>query len=517
MVLRMVWKKLSQPPSQAQERRVLWMMGIFFGFLHGNIALRPGQGGLGEDPAQYLLLAQSLASGQGYRDLFLPGHPPHMFFPFVFPMLLAPLVALFGMDFRWMHLPNAVCGALIPVLVYLLVRRREGWPIALPAALFTGISPLLVEMMPRITSDLPYLPVSLMALLVLEQGSSRGKGLWLAICLVLVAEFTRTIGFTLGFGAVMALWCSRRQETKSAVYKQILLMGGVVFGAMLLWWWRNAGLEMARGGYYLAYLQWDPDKDTFAGLTLPKLWRHLEYAVHFYGVASARAIIPRIPYAVFNQNLWLWVLLGGLTVFGWFSRVTRKQSAWEWYALSYVSVILIWPFYPTRFLLPLLPALFYYFLVGMKEAAYGFARLLKQPIGGPLYAALAVSLAVSNVLFSGTSIDFYLRGPTMEPREIALFTVHDWIRKNLPSDAVVFSATPALTSLITHRHAVCILRTKDTRLLQELMKRFDLQYVLLSNDLEHLGEEAMGSLIGAERSHWRAVVRCGEVMLVQRF
>ena len=37
-----------------------------------------------------IALGKSLATGQGYRAIFLAGHPPHTKYPPVFPAFLAP-------------------------------------------------------------------------------------------------------------------------------------------------------------------------------------------------------------------------------------------------------------------------------------------------------------------------------------------------------------------------------------------------------------------------------------------
>ncbi|HSG81565.1 MAG TPA: hypothetical protein VLC48_04910, partial [Gemmatimonadota bacterium] len=43
---------------------------------------------IGGDNAGYMILAESLESGQGYRDLYLPGSPRHVTYPPGYPVLL---------------------------------------------------------------------------------------------------------------------------------------------------------------------------------------------------------------------------------------------------------------------------------------------------------------------------------------------------------------------------------------------------------------------------------------------
>ena len=50
----------------------------------------------GGDNVQYMLLAESLATGQGYRDIFLVDSPKHWVWPPGFPALLVPVFWIFG-------------------------------------------------------------------------------------------------------------------------------------------------------------------------------------------------------------------------------------------------------------------------------------------------------------------------------------------------------------------------------------------------------------------------------------
>ena len=52
----------------------------------------------GGDESIYIILAESLISGEGYRDIQLIGKPLHRKYPPGLPLLLAPLVMAFGRD-----------------------------------------------------------------------------------------------------------------------------------------------------------------------------------------------------------------------------------------------------------------------------------------------------------------------------------------------------------------------------------------------------------------------------------
>ena len=51
---------------------------------------------LGGDESIYIILAESLVNGEGYRDIQLVGKPLHRKYPPGLPLMLAPIVAVFG-------------------------------------------------------------------------------------------------------------------------------------------------------------------------------------------------------------------------------------------------------------------------------------------------------------------------------------------------------------------------------------------------------------------------------------
>ena len=85
----------------------------------------------GGDNAHYLLLAKALAEGKGYRDIFRPDAPPHTLYPPLFPLMLAGVIALRGIDMYLMKLLVSLGAAVTLMLTYILLRRRS---FALPLA-----------------------------------------------------------------------------------------------------------------------------------------------------------------------------------------------------------------------------------------------------------------------------------------------------------------------------------------------------------------------------------------------
>ncbi len=50
----------------------------------------------GGDNAVYIILAESIVSGEGYKDMYMPDEPPHSQYPFGFPIMLSVPILIFG-------------------------------------------------------------------------------------------------------------------------------------------------------------------------------------------------------------------------------------------------------------------------------------------------------------------------------------------------------------------------------------------------------------------------------------
>jgi hypothetical protein len=93
------------------------------------------------DSGVYVSLAYSLVSGEGYREIYEVGSPPHTKYPPVLPLLLASVVYLFDIDFLAMRFLIAGIGVLALYAVFVFFRRIVGDRVALTVLVLTGVSP----------------------------------------------------------------------------------------------------------------------------------------------------------------------------------------------------------------------------------------------------------------------------------------------------------------------------------------------------------------------------------------
>ncbi|MEO0113721.1 MAG: hypothetical protein ABIK80_07195 [candidate division WOR-3 bacterium] len=87
-------KKTSKIFINIDKKKTFFILLLIF-LLLAILAYDP-KPALGGDNIHYLLLARSLISFKGYRDLWHPEEKPHTQYPFGFPLLIIPFLLIFG-------------------------------------------------------------------------------------------------------------------------------------------------------------------------------------------------------------------------------------------------------------------------------------------------------------------------------------------------------------------------------------------------------------------------------------
>lgn len=106
------------------------------------------------DSAPYLVLAENLAEGHGFRDW--PGGPPHTWFQPGYPMLIALLGPFVGGFERAGYLIAALFGSLIIVPLYALARRLFSPRVACITAILAIFNYRMVDASSSVITEMPY-------------------------------------------------------------------------------------------------------------------------------------------------------------------------------------------------------------------------------------------------------------------------------------------------------------------------------------------------------------------------
>ena len=409
---------------------VLAAIGIFY-----LSTLRAGHP-WGDDFSMYVHHAKNMVEGIPYQDtgyvydrMFAVIGP--RYYPPVYPLALAPIYALFGLNLTPMKV-EVVIFFLAFLLVFALSFKRELSPIYLVGAVaIMGFNPAFWELKDDPTSDVLFLLLLYVSFLLIQRvyspAQTRPPGVGYALLvgvLVALADGTRIVGVLVVPALILLdLWRTRR---------------------LRLFPWLVSGVA---GLGYLAQT-----------LAIPGPSGYWDQAVFF------PRVFPINLHAYFNALVSLWangyftsveitlfIVLFFLATVGAIARLRRGVTIYELYAIPYIALIIIWRANQgVRFLLPLIPIFVLDSLAGLEQIgrlAWRHAQAAQRIAAVGLLLALGLSYGG---VYSRTSFGPFTSG-VETPASQALFT---YIRNAIPAGQVIVFTRPRALALYTGRPSV---------------------------------------------------------------
>jgi len=411
----------------------------------------------GGDFALFLLHARNLVEGIPYAAT---GYIPSPFYgpqtyPPGFPLMIAPIYALVGIDIQVMKLVIVASYCVALWFVYRLLAIEGGPKLALFVITVLGLNPWFWDYKDELISDIPFFMLTTMGLLVARWSYGAELSLWgrigagvsLAI-LIYLAYATRSIGLMLA-PAVLAFLVLNRQP-------RIMLAASaaMVFGLLFV----AHELLMDSAGGYKSYFTLDPR--IIAGNLLLAIKMLSGWFVHEEVGPVARGIVY-VP-----------VLL--LAVIGLVPAL-RSPGILEWFAAFYMLPILMFdPFLLDRYLIPLVPIFIFY-------SARGFLSVSRHI--APSMARIAATALL--LLMAAFYVDAYLRLPLREiPQGITNADTRglvEFVTEETSPDAIFIVFRPRTFALLTERVAAGYYGFDDEPGLDRLFDETGAAYLVIAD------------------------------------
>jgi hypothetical protein len=415
----------------------------------GGLRIHPA---FGDGPSIYIVSAQSIAHGTGYRLINYPSAPPAQLYPIGYPLLLSFIfrVMPFGRTSIFLaRLLNVAAAVLWVEAARRLLSRAVNPLLGAMAALAMGLAPLLLEMNGQVKADVIFGAILVIAIVVAvstySSDSARRlvfRGVVLGI-LAGSAMLVRTIGFTLVFGLALEMLLRRRWSQLFGFCAAVAL----VLGPWILW------SSFHRGGTFHSYasenaITWQTPISHFRLLatnTAPALafapfespqWHAIAQRLHLSGATKV-----------------LGLTITALVILGWVNLLLRRHVV----ALvlgPYMAIVFLWWFEPTRFVIPVLPLIVFCAIAGAKAVNSRLAIPAHKTALGA-----AVICILGGVVVDAVRVERALRYGNIEGAQAAadwkqMQQALNWIRSNTPADAIVFSSYPQAVYLFTSRHTM---------------------------------------------------------------
>jgi hypothetical protein len=391
----------------------LLMAALYFGSLTSNLSVEG-------DNAIYIILARAMALGKGYTNIQTAVPRAEAQYPFLFPLLLLPIVARWGTDAVFQMEALVSAFALGAFMMGLIVFRRwfGSTFLALTVALGAASTDLVWEFSHKVLTEVPYLFFTLVACWCLTRYCEDDSWwAWSGVGAALAAAaafLTRTIGVSICLALPLALllapgagrllpwrspwpvsrpvgagrergmnWWLRAQKALFVSFIVGLIGGG--------WTLRNHYAYAGQQGHnYIGQFFLKQTYVPSAGsVQLDQLWSRLGGNIAYYARVYERMV---------GGHVWDHVTLSGrlspallvVTCAGFCYALVRRRTVAEPYVCTYVTIVLLWPWQDLRFAVPILPFLFYYMAHALIAAFNVLARW--RPIDPRIAAALVLAV-----------------------------------------------------------------------------------------------------------------------------
>jgi hypothetical protein len=436
-----------------------------------------GVAGMVNDDAWYILLARSLAEGTGFHLISSPLEPILPLYPPGFPAVLSIAFRISPEypDNVWL-LKGVSIAAMIGVgfLTYHYLRtRRLSNEVAISAALATILTPAFVFLATStVMSECVFTLAQVAVILVVHrsaEANDRNAVRWLIVAAVLAAAAVLIRTAAVAVVAATAIWLLKeRRWRRAAIFAAtvaLCLLPWIIHSTV------NAPTEAQRAahGGAVAYsygeqlwMRWAgaPSSGTITARDLPRrvvtnltdiAARGMDgifLPVVLRGPAESGdevvALGPGNNMGATSAPMIVAAAVSVIVLTGFIAAVRRQITVTEVFLPAAMAIILLWPFWSFRFVVPLTPFLYFYLVTGMQV-------LFRSPRAAPLVVLCVIGLALydhAGYIIRAQSRD---EGQRIEwiARARETDTVLEWIRDNLPGDGMIASSSPALLFMRT--------------------------------------------------------------------
>lgn len=436
--------------------------------------------GTSYDDAHYIILAESLSSGQGYELINFPSPQVERAFPPGWPILLTPLTFLFPGNYAVLKLLSLALWLASIFLIYKIFSRRIESPYLEIITGLAALNPLLVGTSATVMSESAYLFFSLLALNLLDIWNNKADGkkdslIVLVAILALYTQLIRTVGIALAIALVVYFLFIRR-------FREAGITTGVfIVGALLQAWinLRNGG-SVVSSGY---------EAQVFKGSIMEKLGQMASNGLGYLNETLAGSLIPifgsrvtsvlgnyglRFLPALVNIIILLLIVIGVI-------RSIRKFGVFDLYfAIYLLGVLAFWNpkvgSVKARFLIPIIPFLYFYLMQGILWAKENITR--RRINYGRRIEAVVVGFVVVALLVRNLQ-DW--QNPVMN-QMTDLSIGASWVAKNAPSDAIVMVNEPVPAYVHVQRKTIGY--PKADRDLVSYLNNQGIDYIVVSPKLQ---------------------------------
>lgn len=450
---------------------ILALLGLPLFFLN----IHEGHSIGGDDYAQYIKEAQNIAAGRHFYTshyVFNPFNncyaPPQ--YPPGFPLLLAPVIKIWGLAIRPMCYFNSVIALLLLFCFHAYFRKYTGRVAAIAIAVLVTYSGILIDMKEAVLSDGTSLLFVMLYLLLRRAGSWRWPRMLLLVLCAAMAILIRTQSILLLFAEIifllMALLGLSRDgwPVRKALSSLLPVIGGtvvaVVFFNKVVFYCPSSA-----AGFYVDFL-----KATYTKGLLTVVRDNCNFFLQaiqsFFHYNTDNSIRTAMVTVIEDTGLILCML-------GFAISVARKPAFHDVFFMLVCGMVLYYPIHDTRYFLPVIAIVYYYCLLALR-------RIIPSLTGvKPLYIGLGMAVIV---IFAGAR---HLRATLMPPvgyipgdNDRQAF---HYIDTHISDDDIIVCARPRMITLYTNKKCMIHAWQLPMQRNKEIFDSMKVKYLLVQS------------------------------------
>ncbi len=386
----------------------------------------------GGDSAKYVLIAQTLATGEGSNFIKALGGKALYFYHIMVPLVLVPIIKIFGVNYIYMRWVFAIMTVLSIWLIYFFI-AREDKDLGLKSALLFGLSPMVLYYATFILSEIPYLFFSVLCLLLAEKFLDERQILTVREIIFffcsIILTLTRYIGSSMIIAVFLYLVFTKKNLRKALFFLMFY------FCLLYIWIQLLSTLGESRSIFKGLFIKdpYDISKGTIGFFDLYFRWVK-NFKFYLFNLAY-----PVLPYL--RKGYILNIIFNLMIISGFVLWIRKKGlGVKEYYFISYIFILPLWWWRNTRFIFP----------VGFLSCFY-LIWLVKYLLKRKFYNLIFVVLIGVNIFDCIGLISWEKRvNISTEFPQSDYFKMLVWIKHHIKrSDVLIVSPKPPNVCLIT--------------------------------------------------------------------
>lgn len=462
----------------------VYLLSLILCFLTVYNSIFDSKISLGGDNASYYILGNSIADGEGYKNIHNKSKSEHFHFPPGYPVIIATTIKTISNRISVIKITNGLffIGS-ICLLFYLIISITNNNFIAWISSLIVLFNFHLLQYSTIMMSEIPFTFFSILSLFLFikidfEKPIFKNYKFLLFLGCLVFSFYIRTIGIALLFSFTLILIIQKKWKHSLVTILSFMIL-------YLPWLLRNRSSHNS----YASQLSFkNPYQPELGTINLQDILERIMINIHRYitkEIPSALTHTNEILY-VNTSNTQEWII--GITciafIFLGLFKLTKHRNLVIIYIFSFFGILMLWPYvwYGTRFLLPLVPFLVFLFVYGI----FHMIKFILKKVN-PSNRKLIQNLTMSFLLISWLS--YYGINSIQKLNKKAnseyvnsytnYFEFAKWIKNNSSQNSVTCSRKGSLFYLFSGKYVTRYLNTTNREEQIQHLKNKNIDYVVV--------------------------------------